>query len=275
MGLFKREPIYLTCSVIVLLAVAEGWVALRYMHGLKAEGKPEKIAALQRELRAKQAEIDHLIFMRDTEHRLASAAADRVRANPQAENPSTAAAEEELFQATAQALAAPIRRAPARNAPPAYPDMRGSLLPIGGDDDVLPSPQGASARQIPDDTGELSPADIDPKHLVNMANIMTGRPVAELTRMKGQPVIRYKNTNVREDDPLWHMLDAVGQAQALREVVLVGKSSADLPHLKKLSDTLESSGVPSSLIRIKTADIEYQGLEGILIALENSKRRNP
>jgi hypothetical protein len=294
MGLFKREPIYLTCLLIVALASAEGWVAWRYLRGNPLESR-SRIAQLEREVKAKQAEINHLIFLRDAEHRLAQAVAARARASSLAQSLAPPSNEDELAQATAQALAAPVfpdpgagpRRDPRRDqaarlpgldelkalraglpGAPLSPSLDPQLLE---DEDQIPSPQGAAPREKPDASAELTPADIDPKHLVNMANIMTGKPVAELTRMKGQPLIRYKTTRLKDDDPIWHLLDAVGQARALGEVVLVGKSAGDAKSLAKLSDTLTSSGVPSKLIHIKAGDPEYAGLEGILITLLTGK----
>jgi hypothetical protein len=283
MGLLKREPIFVTCGLILVLATAEGWVAWHYLHGMQAEAKAERVAALERELEAKQAEINHLIFLRDSENRMSRVAVARAqaRANVAVEE---LTADEELAEATAQAMNPPRRgRVPARfrddHAPAAqtpsanYPLVPG--FPVPSDEgDVMPAPQGAAPSKdlIEEPAAELTPADVDPKHLVNMANIMTGRHVAELTRMKGQTLIRYKTTQLREDDPIWHMLDAVQQAHVLREIVLVGKVANDASHLKKLSDTLEAGGIPSRLIHVKTADAAYKGLEGILITL--SKRRN-
>jgi hypothetical protein len=275
----KRDSIYLTCCLIGALVVADAAFSYRYLRGARAGADRERIAELQNELRSKQAEINHLIFMRDSEHRQAHAASVRARALSLAGMPSPGLSddEEDLAQATAQALAAPLARKPAVLS---YPIRSGSLVPRdpneaeADNEDVLPAPQGAAPRASEDEMTDLTPADIDPKHLVNMANIMTGHPVAELTRMKGQSLIRYKSVNLHEDDPVWHILDAVNQAHALRGITLVGKDATDAKRLGKLSDTIVSSGIPSRLIQIKTGDADYQGLEGLLITLRN-EGKNP
>lgn len=308
MGLFERNKtdfaLRLTCAVIVVLAATEGAVAWRYLRG-----QPEaRVARLQHELAAKQRELDHLIFLRDSEHRRASAFALAERAAPPAAPANAAPAryvqpepeparariaardaaesgdytdrlptnEDELAEATAQALAGARAQLggaqrPAGSSTASAPQSRSSdaLMREQDEEDRLPSPQGAAPR--PATESELNPSDVDAGHLVTMANLMTGRPVAELTRMGGEPLIRYKNTRPAEDDPLWHLLDSVARAHALSRVALVSREprgTAEADRLRRLADRIESAGVPAAQIELRAGDARYHGLEGILISLK-------
>jgi hypothetical protein len=256
MGMFKRQPIVLTCSLILLLATVEAGVAWHYLEAMQAQHLAEQ-SALEHELASKTVELNRIIFLRDAENRAAAATQARAKASTES------TADDELAEAAARAMSIPMGSAP-----------RGR-----GSDEL------AELEEANELGSELTPGDIDPKHLVNMVNIMTGKKIAELTTILGATLIRYNSPDQRlgEDEPIWQVLDAVKQAHALKEVLLVGQGPQDTARLTTLKRLLVESGVPARLIRVvgstspggaRADDSQYRGSEGILLSLNSpSKRR--
>lgn len=131
--------------------------------------------------------------------------------------------------------------------------------------DSVHSTQGA-----PTQGSSLGPNDIDPKYLVNMANIMTGRQVAELKVHKGATVIHYlaaELASIDEDAPLWQLLDAVHSARALKGISLVGKNQKLAQSYPALKKEMVRFGLPSQRIEIRDSDPRFEGWDGVVIEL--------
>ncbi len=190
-----------------------------------------KIAFLERALSEKNAEMDRLIFIRDIENRKKAGHQQSIHRQVP-ESP-----ESELAAATARAAME-------------SPEMK----PNEGEGPT-----------------DLGPQDVDPTHLVNMANIMTGKKVAELTHLNGNWMIHYRKTEMNNDDPIWEVLDALQEAHVLKEVLLVGKTTADLGQRKEILANLVQFGLPSSLIHMKTGDAHFEGMDGMFIRIVNKR----
>jgi hypothetical protein len=294
MGLFRRLPIALTATVIVCLASAESWLAWRYFSSnlpqARQSSAERRVAALERELKDKTQELNHLIFQRDAESRrqqkmLASAVTSDGTHLYNPTNPSSVLSQSLAANRLTAGYAAPTEEAELA----AASVTRGTYL-----GDSIRAPQGSAAASaqsllrdtltreereeisegVADGEEESTPeaAAIDPKSLVNMANIMTGRKVAELTRLQGKSVIRYRDISLRDDDPIWHLLDAIGKAGVLDEISIVAGQKY-ITKTKNAVATLARNGVPSSMIRVRdpeSADgANYKDLNGILITLRS------
>ena len=243
----QGRPILITAVVISVLATAETVVALKYF---RQAADADRVATMEKQLAEKTSEANRLIFLRDSERR-----GQRLTALlPASRYPATgltSGEENELAEATFRATAGAGARQPVRDAVELELDELDSVR----------TAQGSSPM------GPIGAGDIDPRHLVNMANIMTGKPMAFLAKVLGAEAIHYKNTRLTEDDPLWTVLDAIKEARALRSILLVGSTAADLVDRKRLKETLIQFGLPADLIQLRTGEPGLKNLDGIVIRL--------